>query len=196
MAWPGRGRGREAPAVWHLYMGHSNFCKLERRVRPCKRDAQTAGTCRWVGSGIRFGLVGEQRCHRFLGLAVRKLTNILVRLSTILWAVPGLAASTDCEQVDCMDGPAGVELVGPSEAAQQTRHPRGGEADRQPDGGRYEGEWKDGRRHGWGRSNSRMVAATKGSGKEALNRAADATKDNCKAAKRTDWGYSTASAAA
>ncbi len=49
-----------------------------------------------------------------------------------------------------MDGPAGVELVGPSEAAQQTRHPRGGEADRQPDGGRYEGEWRDGRRHGWG----------------------------------------------
>ena len=32
-----------------------------------QRGAQTAGTCRWVGSGIRFGLVGEKRCHRFFG---------------------------------------------------------------------------------------------------------------------------------
>ncbi len=86
----------------------------------------------------------------FLSLAVRNLTNISVWLSTILWAVTGWAASADCEQVDCRDGPAGVELVGPSEAAQQTRHPSGGEVRRQPDGGRYEGEWKDGRRHGQG----------------------------------------------
>ena len=81
---------------------------------------------------------------------MRKLTNIWVWLSTILWAVTGWAASTDCEQVDSTDGPTGAELVGPSEAAQQTRRPRGGEVERQPDGGRYEGEWKDGRRHGQG----------------------------------------------
>ena len=60
----------------------------------------------------------------------------------VLWAMSGLPVSA-------ADGPAGAELADPSEAVEATRR-TGEKVDLPPEDGRYQGEWKEGRRHGWG----------------------------------------------